>query len=458
MIEGELGRAFLASAECAASSVSCADPSALLAERTAAHRSAVHEVRLDTLDRWHLGTSLHHDTDRFFTIEGVSVATNFGPTRRWTQPLIVQPEVGMLGFLAKRFDGVLHVLAQAKMEPGNRAVVQFSPTVQATPSNYSRVHGGRRTPYLEYFVGATRGRVLVDQLQSEQGSRYYRKRNRNIVVEVPEDHDVAVDADFCWLTLGQIRALLGRGNSVNLNARTVLSCIAYGGGAAGAESSDDFRRAVLDSHRAPRAADEARAARTWLTDVKTDMTLDVRRIPLGALDEWICDGESIRHASGRFFRVLGVSVSAGSREVDSWAQPMVSPTRDGYIVFLCQRRDGVLHWLVQARVEPGFIDNVELGATLQLSPGNYARREDLPPFADYLTADESWVRMRTIQSEDGGRFYHDEKHHVVIEVPEGESVDVPPNYRWMTIAAIKQLMRTGYHVAVEARSLVACLG
>lgn len=444
-------RTFLDSAETDRAVVR--DPAAFLAERARAYDFVVREVPLSALPRWRLGTTLRHDTGRFFTVEGIAVETSFGATPRWTQPILVQPEIGMLGFLARRIAGALHFLVQAKMEPGNRTLVQLAPTVQATPSNYLRVHEGRSTPYLEYFVEPTRGRVLLDQLQSEQGSRYLRKRNRNLIVEV--DHEVAALPDFAWLTLRQIRELLVAGNTFNLNARTVLGCIPYAGTVPA--GGDDFRRAVLGSHVAAVADDDVRRALSWLTDVKSATTLDVRRIALGELEQWICDGESIRHESGRFFRVLGVTIEAASREVAAWAQPMIEPTRDGVLAFVCQRRDGVLQFLVQARTEPGLIDAVELGATLQLSPGNYDPGT-LPPLAEYLDAPPDRIRLRTVQSEDGGRFYHDEKLHLVIEVPEGERVDAPPSYRWMTLALLKRVMARGYHVTVEARSLIACLG
>ena len=61
--------------------------------------------------------------------------------------------------------------------------IQLSPTVQATRSNYSQVHQGKRPNYVEYFADRARGTVLVDQLQTEQGSRFLRKQNRNMLVE-----------------------------------------------------------------------------------------------------------------------------------------------------------------------------------------------------------------------------------------------------------------------------------
>ena len=67
--------------------------------------------------------------------------------------------------------------------------------------------------------------VLVDALQSEQGARFLRKRNRNIIIET--DEEIELLDDYCWLTLGQIGKLIQQDNIVNMDARTVLSCISF---------------------------------------------------------------------------------------------------------------------------------------------------------------------------------------------------------------------------------------
>jgi oxidase EvaA len=413
-----------------------ADASAWLEERGRAHHYDIQRIPLADVERWHLGDDLAHDTRRYFTVEGLSIETNFGRVAKWTQPIIHQPEIGILGFLAKRVDGELHLLAQAKMEPGNRRMVQLTPTVQATPSNYTRVHGGRSTPFLDRFLAPTRGRVLVDLLLSEQGTRYYHKRNRNMIVEI--DDDPPIGPDFAWVTLDQLRGLFREGSAINMNARTVLSTL----------------------HHDPADASDEELARTlsWLSDRKTEMSLDVKRIKLGELDQWICDRESIRRPDGRFFRVIGVSISsAGSREVSAWRQPMFEPVHLGTIMFVRQLREGRMEYLVQARAEAGFIDTVELGATVQMSAKNYARKEDMPPFAELVDAPAEWVRFRSPQADDGGRFFHDEAMHVVVELPESERIDVPPNFTWVTLPLLRRLMRCGYVVDIEARSLLACV-
>ena len=72
---------------------------------------------------------IKHVSDKFFTIEGIKVNSNCLEKEEWQQPVINQPEIGFLGIITKEFDGVLHFLLQAKIEPGNINILQLSPTV-----------------------------------------------------------------------------------------------------------------------------------------------------------------------------------------------------------------------------------------------------------------------------------------------------------------------------------------
>ncbi|MFJ3640786.1 NDP-hexose 2,3-dehydratase family protein [Streptomyces sp. NPDC090108] len=436
------------------------DPDSFLEKRLASSSYSVEEIPLDALPDWRIDDRLSHASGRFFAVEGLSVRTDFGPNPEWCQPIIVQPEIGILGIIVKRINGVQHFLMQAKMEPGNSELVQYAATVQATPSNYQRVHGGRATPYLEYFQEHTGRRVVFDQLLSEHASWYLYKRNRNMIVEVPEHEDIEVADDFTWLTLGQLRLQLERGNRVNMNARTVLSGISYAAQDAPdsyGDIRDEFRLQAVESHRAGRSNADVCAAMTWLIDQKAKFSVDVRRISLRDMDEWVCGTDSIRHREDHYFRIVGLSVAATSREVGTWSQPMLEPTSGNAVALICQRRGGVLQFLVQAMVQPGLTDRLELAATVQLTPGSYSGPEDVPPLAEYLDAPESWIRLKTVQSEDGGRFLRADTTHVVVEVPEEHTVNAPDNYRWMPLGLLNHLINSGYYVNVEARSLIACL-
>ena len=113
-----------------------------LLERQHAHRFHIEKIPFNRMDHWFFEPAtgnLVHDSGKFFAIEGIRVETNFGPVPVWSQPIINQPEVGILGILAKKFDGILHFLMQAKMEPGNLNMVPIGADVAG---NTQQLHGG----------------------------------------------------------------------------------------------------------------------------------------------------------------------------------------------------------------------------------------------------------------------------------------------------------------------------
>ncbi|OHV32919.1 NDP-hexose 2,3-dehydratase [Parafrankia colletiae] len=436
-------------------------------ERRQVDVAQVRRIDLADLDRWsedpHTG-NIGHDSGKFFVVEGLSVNHSDGPVPRWTQPIINQPEIGILGILAKEFDGVLHFLMQAKNEPGNAGGVQLSPTVQATRSNYTGVHGGAAVPYLEYFRSADPGTVIADALQSEQGSWFYQKRNRNVVVEVQDE--VPLLDGFRWLTLGQLHRLLAEDDIVNMDSRTVLSCLPF----AAVQLATTFPAAVDSLQTAVlRSSSQEEAGRhptgeilSWVTDARTRNQVRAQRIPLADVTSWRHTATAIEHEAGLFFRVIGVDVRTGHREVASWTQPMIEPVGTGIVAFLVTRFGGVLHALVHARVEPGYFDVVELAPTVQCNEENYGwlPAAARPRFLDrVLAARPEEILFEAALSEEGGRFYHALNRYLIIELDAGAgaALDTGPDHRWLTLHQLVGLLRHSHYVNVQARSLVACL-
>lgn len=444
--------------------VATADLPGWLARRQGANTFDVNRIPFAELDRWGFDPdtgNLVHDTGRFFSVEGIRVRTDYGAVPEWTQPIMYQPEIGLLGLVVKEFDGILHFLVQAKMEPGNTPLMQFGPTLQATRSNYTGVHQGNRTKYLEYFTGESRGRVLVDVLQSEQGDSFYRKRNRNMIVEVTEE--VPLHDDFSWMTLGQINTMLRKDNLVNMDIRTVLACAPLVTSAdpfATAPTSDSFRAALRTSLSSHKGINPTDAVLSWFTDMKTRYQMVTDKIPLNQVRQWEVTDKEIRHVDGKFLSVVAVSVKAGSREVAQWTQPLFSAQQEGLAALLVKPFEGVLHALVQGKLQPGHSDLMEIAPTVQCVTGGYRDIpvERIPPFLDYVMAvPEEQIRYDALLCEEGGRFYQRENRYMVIEVDDDFPAEAPPNYTWVSLRQIKQLIKYSNIFDMEARTLLCCL-
>ncbi len=394
--------------------------------------------------------NLEHHSGRFFSVEGLHVRTNHGPVREWRQPILVQRDIAILGIIAKEFDGVLHFLLQAKMEPGNMDMVQLSPTVQATSSNYTQVHQGKRAAYVEYFTEPGRGRVLVDILQSEQGAWFHLKRNRNIVIEVTGD--VPLHEDFCWLTLGQIGRLLRRRNVMNMDARTVLGCLPVAAPDGDAFDGDGRRSGE------PGGVRTMTEILSWITGRKSEYELSAALVPLDSVTGWRREARGIVPAEGGNFSIVGVRVHARTREVHSWKQPLLAPHGLGLAGLVVRRIGGRLHALVRAEVLPGHRDTVELGPTVRFMMDDYpttpaGRR---PEFLDHMLSARSGVRFDVVLSEEGGRFLHAETRYLVVE-DDDFPLRVPEDFAWITVEQLMALQRHSYYLGIEARTLLLCL-
>ncbi|MEV7231872.1 NDP-hexose 2,3-dehydratase family protein [Polymorphospora sp. NPDC051019] len=429
-------------------------------DRAAATSCQVTRVPLDRLRGWSFDPAtgdLKHDSGRFFVIEGLHIRSTYGAVDEWYQPVINQPEIGILGMLVKMVDGVPHCLIQAKAEPGNSRMLQLSPTVQATRSNYTRVHRGARTRYLEYFVNPGTGRVLVDVLQSEQGSWFLRKRNRNMVVLVGDD--VPASDQHRWVALHELRRLLRVDGLVNMDARTVLSCLppTFFPGSRGEPLDEDVAGALIRSVRGwgPVRHDD-RSVLSWFTRSKCRHELTAERVPLRGLPGWRYRPQEIVREDGRHFSVVGVDVRMDNREVTRWNQPLLYPHGRGVVAFLVKRIDDVAHLLVQARFQAGLIDAMEMGPTVQCVP--QSQPGPLPPFVDQvLTAPPQRVLFDALLAEEGGRFYHTENRYMVVEAGDDVPSEEPEGFRWVTVHQLSMLLRHGYYLNVEARSLLACI-
>ena len=418
-------------------------------------------IPFSEMDGWYLDEegSLRHNSGRFFTIQGIHVDTDYGVVKSWDQPIINQPEIGYLGILTKEINGTLYFLMQAKIEPGNVNCVQISPTLQATKSNYTQVHKGKKPAYLDYFVNVKPENVLLDQLQSEQGARFLRKRNRNIIIKVDEDIDIL--PDFRWMTLGQIKEFMHHDNMVNMDTRTVLSGIEYVDYITPLTNLSNlsvFGRDLLKSARTQEGIHTMPQILSWLSGLKSRYDLFVNNKPINKLEGWHRSETEIANNDNKYFRIIGVKVSISNREVTSWCQPLVQPLQQGICAFIVRKIGGVYHFLVQAKLECGNYDVLELAPTVQCLTGNVFAAEQKPPFTEYiLNAKPEQIRYDVLQSEEGGRFFREQNRNMIVEAGKDLPLELPEHYTWMTLNQINNFLKFNNYLNIQARSILSAL-
>ena len=411
--------------------------------------------------------ALRHASGGFFSVVGVSARLGGRAEPAWDQPLIHQPEIGILGFLVRSNGAGPELLVQAKPEPGNIGLVQAAPSVQATESNYRRRHHGKATPHLDYFTGKAGARVLADCLQSEQGTRFLGKYNRNMIVQVPPQGPPEGGAAHRWASVPEVLELTGRDFCINTDARSVLVGGPWAALAPGGRPFHRWRgRGGLgeDLLRSYEAGEDAcalplAAILDRLEGWRASIDLVVEVVGLRDLAGWETTGAAIRREDGGGFEVRHYEVGTTEREVPHWDQPLVASETEGRCVLFAQERRGVLHFLFNARAEIGFREKCQYGPTLQDIGSDPLIPSGLREQADRLEALLALTEPLAsgLHSDEGGRFFRCVARYGIHRLDPGVEIDPGSNLAWMTLGQTESLLRRPGIFSNEARSILSML-
>ena len=431
-----------------------------------AERNATLKVNIEKIDFsyegfWHYDNAdgyIRNDNNSFFQIAGYQEIEYDHIVAE--QPIIIQNEIGYLGIICKLIGGELNFLMQAKIEPGNVNVIQISPTLQATKSNFYRKHGGKSPNYLNYFIESSKYDVIVDQVQSEQSSRFYKKRNRNIIVLVEDD--VPVLDSHKWMTLGQIKELMKIDNLVNMDTRTVISCLPFWGDF-DTEYFEKIKTLISDDSllKSILKYPEYRLINkvfSKINDYRMFNRENSRLLPLRSLKGWKMTNREIVCKTPYDFKVIYCRIEIEGREVKYWEQPLFEALGEAVFgLFTCVEH-GVRKYLVCVKHEMGCFDCAELGPTVQLEPSNPRVKTNTIEklFLDNL-ASQKGIHVNVVLSEEGGRFFHEKNRNAIIEIDKNELADIPDGYFWLDFATISEMIQFNNCVNIQLRNLISLI-
>jgi oxidase EvaA len=143
----------------------------------------------------------------------------------WDQPILTQADGGILALLCRETPGRgIEFLLQAKADPGNIGYLQFCPTIQSTWENIRGLKGAKRAPFAECLDASENIRLIYRSKHNEEGSRFWRKSNENMILFVEDAGQLAInDRTHRWASLSQIKEMMLLDNIVGPYVRTVLA-------------------------------------------------------------------------------------------------------------------------------------------------------------------------------------------------------------------------------------------
>lgn len=331
------------------------------------------------------------------------VAREFGGVE---ELLIRQRETALVGLLVTGSRGRRRVLLSARAEPGLNGGCQLSTTVQSTPSNYERRHGGAATPYLDEILHPSGdSTVLHDSMQYDWAQHYDAKVKRFRVVETAEEFPAP--AAMMWVDADLFAELELVDDAITCDLRVALALLAIA----------DRARPIGNTPRMPEPSHGGDS-------------FEGHDVPIDALRDWTMVADGLRSET-RDREVVWVHTRSATREVMSWEQPLIRLKEPEQVTLA-----------VRASADGG-VEVALLTATRSGLSGHplWFPAPVVGPFR----------AMRTVQaSAEGGRFW---RHRIVIVIATDARVDA--DARWIPLGEAEACCVAELQSSVELRLSIA---
>ena len=203
----------------------------------------------------------------------------------------------------------------------------------------------------------------------------------------------------------------------------------------------------------------------WFLKKRKNPGIKVKRIPLDECKKWSYDKKkgNYSHNSKEFFIVEGLRIKeTHSREVDCWDQLILTQVgyRGGILGIIRKRFNGIPHYLIEAKLEPGNYKYVQLSPTLQATFSNLRRahRGRKPKFMNYFESNKNKkhkILLKKWGAEDGGRLNRKRNLSMLVEVPESEKIKITNEFIWMSMWQIKECLKFDSWINPHIRGIIS---
>jgi oxidase EvaA len=397
------------------------------------------EISFSDSDQWYwdgAGCALRHKTGKFYSIAGFSKGLE-------KRPMIDQPEVGTQGFVIYKEAGEVYILAQARTEPGNLNIVELGPSIQATWSNYSRAHKGRKTIFLDLFHDENAPNRMADCVLPELGTYFFRKYNRNVIVEVKDPAGFESER-FKWISLTTMSQLFDVDHVINNDARLVYGLL------------------MAKLHEAQQSETDADVAACQemletLRDRQSSWNDDVERVDLKSLDDWQITEDKIKPKEEGDYEVLQLRVNASDREVCQWDQPLVHTLHKGLVALILRKVQGQWQMMLEYKEELGNEFGYLMGPSATIAnPDTLSTNAEL---SSLFSQPDKEILATHSCSEEGGRFFECTNEYQLIDVSnvDAEIIEgvMKQNRCWLNLESAITLFDRPNVLSDDCRGVIA---
>ena len=170
---------------------------------------------------------IEHKNKDHFSVIGVDIKTNSREVKQWQQPIFRGKRLALAGFLTKQVNKTTHYLVRYIVKPG---LLKGNFTCTVNTSDISNYKTNKNLPTIQkkilndyFFNKKLKNNIIYDNIQSDEGGRFYHSQVRNIVLEVNKNEEVKIDKYHIWVSYNQMIDLIKK-QKFDIEARLLFAC------------------------------------------------------------------------------------------------------------------------------------------------------------------------------------------------------------------------------------------
>lgn len=375
----------------------------------------IQEVKLASQDSWGiLDGVLSHKSKGFFQVVGLEKEDDL----QIQHLILYQPQSALTGLIFHQLENEIFILLQARVEPGNTGIIQYGPTIQSTPANYLKLHGGKATSYISYFTSFGLGANLITHsMQHDLGKRYYQKSKTHHYIKV--DSFIETDENMIWASLKDIISLSLEDNFLNADLRSLLSVFNW--------DSQIKTQTVIPAEKSINYSLHTQPKK-------------YRLIALEKLQNWRLDDYGISPLNSENEYVKMFEFRCKNREVSRWTQPLFCVKGKGLVQLVIKEEDNEYFFLLKIEKEPGISSN----HAFYPSYLGYPDEEQIPIENCHLVSE-------MIQCDEGGRFFQNDSIYQIL-LPKSTFIKNGSQF-WVSRLQLKELLASSNMCSFQLRCI-----
>ena len=195
----------------------------------------------------------------------------------------------------------------------------------------------------------------------------------------------------------------------------------------------------------------------WIDNLNKETTLEINRVPFSSSSYWGYSPEKskISNRNNAFFEIVGVEYNKNSKKFN---QPILIQNEIGFLGLLAKKIKGNYYFLIQAKIEPGNPNKIQLSPTLQATKSNFEKKHGgkSPKFLNYFDSpvSDNLILYDQLHSEHSSFFF--KKRNRIKIVLTTDYIKLDSTYRWLNFSQLLQMLNYNNILNMSLRSILGC--